>query len=168
MACLKYYRERGHQVSSLFVDYGQPSSAQERAAAAAVSREMRVQFAVTRVCGVQVPAGKIPGRNALLLTVALMRFEGDCGLISIGIHAGTDYEDCSPIFVERMQAIFDLYSDGSVRIDAPFLRWTKRDIFDFAISAGLPVKLTYSCELGSERPCGRCTSCRDIEALNAR
>lgn len=70
------------------------------------------------------------------------------GLISIGIHSGTNYSDCSELFVDKLQNIFDLYCDGKISIDAPFLEWTKSDIWKFATENDVPIHLTYSCEKG--------------------
>lgn len=167
-ACLIYYRERHHPVTALFVDYGQPARLRESRAAAAVCRNLRVPLRQVRVSKLSDPADAIRGRNALLLMVALRCFEGESGLVSLGIHGGTTYADCSPTFVGQVQAIYDAYCAGQIRIDAPFLTWAKMDIYDFAMKRKLPVNLTYSCLLGRKKPCGSCESCRDVEALHAR
>ena len=62
--------------------------------------------------------------------------------------------------------IIDVYTDGEVKIDAPFLTWEKPAIYTYCIDKGIPIKLTYSCEAGTSPPCGKCTSCRDREALD--
>lgn len=90
--------------------------------------------------------GFINGRNALLLLTALTSFKHSFGLISIGIHSGTNYVDCNTNFVNQLQNIFDLYCDGQLIIDAPFLNWTKPQIWNFCIEKGVPIHLTYSCE----------------------
>lgn len=168
MSCVAYYKERDFTVSALFVDYGQISSGREGAAAQAIAHELNIPLARVSTSGLSIPSGEITGRNALLLTTALMAFPGDCGLISLGIHAGTTYDDCSPSFIDSMQHVFDVYADGRVQADAPFLHLSKDEIYEYAISRRLPLELTYSCELGLTQPCGGCISCRDIEALHAR
>ena len=90
------------------------------------------------------------------------------GTIVLGIHAGSRYPDCSPAFISVMQSALDLYTRGTVQLLAPFLEWTKRDIVAFAEASGVPVHLTYSCELGRDQPCGACPSCSDVEARVAR
>ena len=94
----------------------------------------------------------LPARNALLLSVALMSMECDSGIVAIGIHAGTPYVDCSLDFQRRMQNVYDLYTNGSVRIDAPFIQWTKSDIWDYAQMQNVPLNLTYSSNLGDLHP----------------
>jgi 7-cyano-7-deazaguanine synthase len=80
------------------------------------------------------------------------------GVIGIGIHAGTEYPDCSPAFVDAMQRLLDVYSGGEVQLDAPFLSWSKPEIWEYARRLGVPLDATYSCEFGP-RPCGQCLSC---------
>ena len=166
-ACLGYYRGRHQPVTALFVDYGQPARAMESKAVSAVCKRLRVPLKRVRIAGPSIPVGVIRGRNALLLVAALMSFEAESGLISLGIHAGTTYPDCSAAFVDEVQSIYDAYCAGQIRIDAPFGAWTKRDIYDFALKRGLPFHLTYSCLLGRTKPCGSCESCKDLEALHA-
>jgi 7-cyano-7-deazaguanine synthase len=168
MACVAYYKAREFEVSALHLTYGQAAAKREAIAARRVARAFDVPLAVTAVDGLAIGSGKIPGRNALVLTIGLMAFSAECGILSLGIHAGTPYPDCSDLFVSIGQRLIDLYLDGSVQLDAPFLQWSKRDIFDYARDKALPLELTYSCELGIDQPCGRCASCADIEVLNAR
>lgn len=59
-------------------------------------------------------------------------------------------------------------TNGTVKVLAPFLEWTKQDIFDYAKSENLDIGLTYSCEKGLENGCDECASCADRKALNAR
>lgn len=150
-ACLAYYVSLGYTVSAIFIDYGQPSSNLEWEAANAVSSHYSVPLKHLGVIDCNIPEGYVPARNAMLLSLALMSFEFQCGIISIGIHAGTSYVDCSPCFEQAMQRIFDLYEQGRVRIDAPFLHWTKREILDYAKVNNVPLYLTYSTNLDDLR-----------------
>jgi 7-cyano-7-deazaguanine synthase len=152
-------------VSAVFVDYQQPARAKEAKAAAAVCESLAVPLVCVGATGPRIDVGVIRGRNALLLDLALMTATFDAGLVCIGVHAGTAYPDCSPAFVENVQAVYDTYAAGRIRVEAPFVQWSKRDIYDFAIEQGVPIQLTYSCLVGSERPCGVCESCKDVEAL---
>ena len=166
-ACLAYYKSRRQAVRGLFVDYGQPAARMEARAAAAVCRKLAVPLGKVRVSDLSIPVGGIRGRNALLLIAALMKLENEAGLVALGIHGGTAYADCTPGFVAQMQGIYDAYCAGQVRIDAPFARWTKRDVYDFAVKRRVPLALTYSCLRGGKNACGKCESCRDVEALHA-
>jgi len=110
----------------------------------------------------------LPGRNGLLIHTVTAALSPGSGVIALGIHAGTPYPDCSDRFVIAMQALLDVYSSGTLRLDAPFVLWQKRDVWSYARELGVPLELTYSCELGLEQPCGRCESCEDVSMLNAR
>jgi 7-cyano-7-deazaguanine synthase len=110
-------------------------------------------------------AGYIRGRNALLLAVALAWNHQCPSLVALGAHAGTGYADCSLPFVESIQQIFDVYADGTVRVVAPFLGWTKADIWAFSTQRNVPIEITYSCEAGTDDPCGVCATCLDFKAL---
>lgn len=167
-ACIPYYRTKGFSVTGLFVDYGQLASSKEEAAAAAICSHYEIPLQRIVVTGYEnISSGYVVGRNAFLLHVALMAFEHPAGIIALGIHSGTGYVDCTEDFLRHMQTSFDIYVDGRIRVDAPFLNWNKREIWEFCRKSGAPLKLTYSCENGVEQPCGKCASCRDLEALYA-
>ncbi len=106
------------------------------------------------------------GRNAFLLMTGLMEYREQSGLLVIGIHAGTNYLDCTHHFIRLMQSLFDLYCGGTIQIDAPFIEFTKSDIIALCKAYSVPLELTYSCELGEDQPCGGCLSCKDVEIYN--
>lgn len=143
-ACIEYYVSRGYDVRALFIDYGQPNADREAAAATAVSKYYDIELRQVQITGPGVSSGYVPARNALLLSLALMKTDLDAGLLAIGIHAGTPYVDCSLQFVQSMQRVFDLYTDGCLRIDAPFINWMKGEICDYAHSRGVPLHLAFS------------------------
>lgn len=169
-ACVSYYLSQSLLVTALFVDYGQKSAKCEIRAAKLISKSYQVPLRVNKLSGGKnFEGGSILGRNAFLLYAGLMNFEYESGLIAIGIHSGTIYWDCSEDFFFLMQKCFKTYSGGCISIDAPFLKWNKREIWDYCMSKKVPLKFTYSCELGKRQPCSQCLSCRDLESLyNAR
>ena len=151
------------------LDYGQVAEVNELNAAAQICRHLDVPLAVSRCVGLgHFDAGLVKGRNAFLLFAGLMAFQRPSGILVLGIHAGTNYYDCSDEFIAKMQDLFDAYTDGQVRISVPFLKWNKREIWEYCKMRQLPIELTYSCEAGSLPPCGRCLSCRDLEELRVR
>lgn len=167
-ACLVFFLQQGCSVDTLFIDYGQPAVGREEQAATAICNHLGVPLTKLTFAGLpEMADGFIIGRNALLLHAALMVLGRHAGMIGMGIHAGTRYPDCTEEFLRIMQSSLDLYTDGQVLINAPFLRWSKQMIWDYCKNAGVPLHLTYSCELGREQPCGECLSCRDLEALHA-
>jgi 7-cyano-7-deazaguanine synthase len=168
-ACVDFYLQGRFAVSGLFVDYGQVARIQERRSAGRIANHYGIELRSLCVDGVRCHSdGLVIGRNAFLLFAALMESNQVFDLIAAGVHAGTQYYDCSSSFIKTMQAAFDGYSGGRVRIGAPFLEWSKLDVWDYCQNRDVPISLTYSCEVGGETPCGRCLSCRDVEALHAR
>jgi len=167
-AVMNFYLEQKFFVLALFVDFGQHAIKEEEKAVSKVCEHYDVPSKKVSFSGFNITSdGFIVGRNALLLHTALMEFQERKGIISIGVHLGTRYADCSEEFIRIMQASFDLYTNGRISIGVPFLNWNKKEIWDYCISHQVPLNLTYSCELGLIQPCGRCKSCKDLEVLYA-
>jgi len=167
-ACVAFFRRRRNEVSAMFVDYGQVSAARERKAAGDICRHFGIKLNEVRCAGAtRKTEGSIRARNALLACIALMEAGFSSGVISLGIHSGTDYWDCTKEFAALSQRLFDGYTDGRVRLLLPFLGWSKRQIWNYCRQVSVPIELTYSCERGLDQPCHRCSSCRDLEVLRA-
>jgi 7-cyano-7-deazaguanine synthase len=166
-ACLEFYKAQRVGLFGFFVDYGQAAAPAERAAARKISGYYRVPLKEAKWLGSRASGpGLIQGRNALLVFAALLEHGDQPGLIAIGIHRGTAYYDCSPGFFGRIRSVVASYTDGRVRLAAPFLRWTKGRIVEFCRSREVPLNLTYSCEKGRQSPCNKCLSCQDRKVLH--
>ena len=157
--------QQGLEPVALFVDFGQPAAEAESNAIANICEELNVTWRCVRYSGSRFDAGEIRGRNAFLLHVALLEFPSDSGIVVLGIHAGTDYVDCSPEFMQIMGRSYRLQTGGTIVVVAPFLDWTKRDVYHYANKLGVPIAQTHSCE-SSNSPCGRCNSCKDRSLLD--
>ena len=167
-ACAHFYVQQGMYVSAIFVDYGQPANYLERKATHSVCNFYGIDFAEIKLSGFTAPqGGYILARNIFLLSAALMCSKLTLGTIVIGIHAGTPYVDCTDHFLGLSRNIFDLYTDGRVALGAPFITYTKKDIYEYCKQFNVPLGLTYSCELGLPQPCGKCATCKDLELLHA-
>jgi 7-cyano-7-deazaguanine synthase len=157
------YRAAGREVTGIFLDYGQAAAIPEARAATRVAGHYGIDLRQMTVrSGRAFGAGEIMGRNGLLVFAALTCTELREGSIAIGIHAGTTYADCSHDFFERVRDLVADGSGGSISLEAPFVDWFKHDVMAYADRCGVPRDLTYSCELGTDPPCGRCASCGDI------
>ena len=165
--CVAFYRRLGYEVSGVFVDYGQPVNRKEELSAKAIAEHYGIPVDIIRCSGPSADFhGEISGRNAFLVFAALLYIPKFTGLLTLGIHAGTEYYDCTEHFMNGLNTIVSGYRDGGVSLAAPFVSWTKREVYNFCIEHRLPVQLTWSCEVGPSSPCGRCLSCRDREHLN--
>lgn len=165
-ACIDFYQRQGFAVGGLHMTYGQPAARQETAAATAIAYHYGIPLTLVRLVGGRPKSdGELLGRNALLLFTALMEIEARSNILVLGIHSGTHYYDCSSSFIATVQSIIDGQCDGRIRVAAPFLEWTKKEIWDYCLTHHVPIGLTYSCERGLDHPCGICLSCRDLEVL---
>lgn len=165
-ACIHHFRSRGMTVDGLFIDYGQAALEPELRAVEAMAEQFDMSVQYIQIKGFKnLGTGELLGRNGLLVFALLFATEGHSAILGIGIHAGTPYYDCSSLFVESMNKMITEHTDGRVILSAPFIEWSKKDIFDYFTAAKLPLNLTYSCEAGTEPTCGVCASCQDRRAL---
>jgi 7-cyano-7-deazaguanine synthase len=157
---------QGFFVEGRFVDYGQLAAKPEFEAVCAIAKHLEISVQKIVITGLgSSGSGELVGRNALLIFSVLFGIQGQPGLLGIGVHAGTAYFDCSPDFVTTVDKLVAEHTDGKVSVVAPFLGWSKKDVFDYFVASGLPVEVTFSCEAGTIPTCGVCASCRDREAL---
>lgn len=166
-ACVHYYLKEKFSPEALFIGYGQAAMEKEYESAKKIASYYNIKLDVIKVEILnRFGQGEIKGRNAFFIMVCLMKYSTFSGLISLGIHAGVPYYDSTVEFVSDMKTLLDKYTDGRIRIDAPFLHWQKPMIYEYCKKNKVPIELTYSCELGKEPPCGQCRSCLDRKALD--
>lgn len=166
-ACIHHYLSNGYDVKGFFVNFGQPSCAQEFESVKKITSYYDVEFSFSE-CNFPLDfnCGEIVGRNGFLVLTALVSNPDISGLLSLGIHSGLPYYDCTPAFVNDMNRVVEAYTNGRCKLDTPFLNWSKYQIYDYCKREDVPLSLTYSCESGGIEPCGRCLSCLDRGCLN--
>lgn len=165
-ACVHILQSQGFEVTAAFVDYGQTAAAQEIKAVGLMAEYLGVAVKYLRASGAtSFAAGEHIGRNSFFLFAALFFLHAPKGLLAMGLHSGTPYYDCSKTFADRMTQLIAEHTDGRTSFIAPFIDWSKKDVFDYFIRASLPIDRTYSCEAGSVSPCGTCASCLDRRRL---
>lgn len=108
----------------------------------------------------------VPFRNGLFLaSAASIALSKECSLIYYGAHAddaaGNAYPDCSEAFNSSMNDAVYIGSGNQLRIEAPFVNMTKKDVVEKGLKLGVPYELTWSCYEGNDRPCGVCGTCID-------
>ena len=108
----------------------------------------------------------VPFRNGLFLSsAASVALSLDCSVLYYGAHhddwAGNAYPDCSQEFVEAMNCAIVEGTSGQLRLEAPFVTWSKADIVKKGLELNVPYELTWSCYEGGEHPCGVCGTCID-------
>lgn len=164
-ACIQFYLDLGYSVNPLFIKFGQLSEYQELKSVKKICKHYGLNLTELKVESRNMfSTGEILGRNLMLLSNALFNKE-DSDVIVLGIHSGTGYYDCSEVFVNIFNKIVIETSNGTVRLETPFINWNKRQIWDYCKLKNIPVELTYSCEFGNKKRCGKCASCKDLNKL---
>lgn len=108
----------------------------------------------------------VPFRNGLFLSsAASIAISKGCDVIYYGAHsddaAGNAYPDCSDAFNNAMSDAIYIGSGEQLRIEAPFVKWTKADVVKKGIELKVPYEYTWSCYEGGDKPCGKCGTCID-------
>ncbi len=167
-AATHYMQSLGRKTTCCFVDYGQPAAKMELRAAKSLAQYLDSELKILRLVGVQIPReGEINSRNLFLISAANMCAAGSVKEIVMGIHAGTEYFDCSDEFVDMVNhGVLNSGVHNQLLI-APFIKWSKDSIFSYCAKEQLPLELTYSCERGIDPVCGECLSCRDRGIISA-
>lgn len=167
-ACVNFYVDFRRPPIGIFIDYGQLAVTHELKSAKAVSDYYSIPFTCLTWKGwLPKTIGMIPARNLFLISAAMMERPNSVSVIALGIHSGVNYPDSSETFLSHMQSLINIYEHGKVQLAAPFITWTKSDIYTYCRRKGVPTELTYSCERGGNLPCGECLSCKDREMLYA-
>ncbi len=120
-----------------------------------------------RAIGKSIPSTYVPARNTIFLSFGLSCAEAiGAGAVMIGANAldYSGYPDCRPDFIQAMGKAFLLGTKAgregrAIRIIAPLIKYSKKDIVRLGSKLGVPWGLTWSCYRGGARPCGRCDSC---------
>jgi len=117
-----------------------------------------------------VPITYVPARNTIFLSYALAWAEVlGARDIFIGVNAldYSGYPDCRPEYIAEFEKLASLATRAgvegeAVKIRAPLLHLTKREIIDLGTSLGVDYSLTTSCYDPDESgaACGHCDACQ--------
>jgi len=158
--------EQNLDTTAVYINYGQLAHKSEQAAASKISKFLDLDLHCLEVnLGNTFAGGEILGRNLMLLSMSLTSNIIDAGMISLGIHSGTQYFDCSEFFFSQADKLVREISSDNIRLSAPLLKWDKAEIFGYALSKNIPIDITFSCESKSGTPCKECLSCLDRREL---
>jgi 7-cyano-7-deazaguanine synthase len=117
-----------------------------------------------------VPSTYVPARNTIFLSFALALAEtSGASRIFIGVNAldYSGYPDCRPEYIEAFEKMANLATAAGVsglqplRIEAPLLNLTKREIIQLGTRLGVDYSQTSSCydPAVDGRACGHCDAC---------
>lgn len=166
---VQYHLSNGEKTTAIFFDYGQASCEREYQSARAISEHYNIELKHVKLgFSIKNQEGEFFCRNVLFVLAACSFLDKSVSFVSIGVHSGTRYYDASPAFVDDAQSILDGYFGGVIRITAPFLNYSKEQVYEYALQEQVPVYLTYSCEVGEHEPCGKCLSCIDRRMFDGK
>jgi 7-cyano-7-deazaguanine synthase len=104
----------------------------------------------------------VPFRNAIFLSVAVAyAITVGADKIFYGAHGSDEpfYPDCRREFYEAFEKAAKLGTDQNISICAPYSDKKKSDLFKIGAELKVPLELTWSCYLDSEKHCGQCEAC---------
>ena len=113
------------------------------------------------------PPTYVPNRNMMLLSLAAAYAEAR-GVADVYYGAQAQdrygYWDCTPEFLERVNALLALNRGTPVAVRAPFMTWRKADELRLGLELGVDYAHTWTCYAGGAHPCGVCPSCEERAA----
>lgn len=71
------------------------------------------------------------------------------------------FYDCSADFYSHFDELAAKQSNNKHHVLSPLSGYSKQEVFNIAVSLGVPVDKTWSCFLGGDTPCGICSACVD-------
>lgn len=105
----------------------------------------------------------VPARNLVFLAqMAAVQDAVGPGVLWLGVHHDdhTGYPDCRPEFIQAVDQAVNLGTKYGLRVQAPFVTWSKSEIIRWGLAHGVPYELTHSCYQGRRPACGLCDTCQ--------
>jgi 7-cyano-7-deazaguanine synthase len=109
------------------------------------------------------PLSYVPFRNLLLLTSAAGWAESIgaqdlyYGAVEVDDHSG--YWDCTSMFLDKVNNIYSLNRKNNIKVNAPFMHFSKEDVIKTGIDLQVDFRQTHTCYEGTDPACGECVSC---------
>ena len=123
-----------------------------------------IKVAKTRdVLGDAQTVNYVPFRNQMLLTICSAMAESAGadtvfhGAAQVDTQAG--YWDGSEEFLESINSLNALNRKNRIKIEAPLIEKSKKEIIEWGIELGVNFTNTWTCYEGKDKACGECTSC---------
>lgn len=111
-----------------------------------------------------IPSTYVAARNIVFLSYAFSLAESiGAKRIFIGAHVQdySGYPDCRPEFLKTFEQAANLgMKQGDIKIEAPLVNKSKKEIISLGLKLKVPFEYTWSCYEGGSKPCGKCDSCR--------
>jgi len=109
------------------------------------------------------PISYVPFRNLLLLTTAAGWGESlgaqDLFYGAVETDDFSGYWDCTSMFLDKVNNLYGLNRKFGVKVNAPFMRDSKKDVIRRGIDLKVDFRQTHTCYEGTDPACGECVSC---------
>lgn len=116
------------------------------------------------VMGDPQPVTYVPNRNMIFLALAAAYAESH-GVSDVFYgaqqHDLYGYWDTTPEFLARLNQVYQLNRKTPLRIQAPFVQYSKTDILRTGRDLNTDYAQTWSCYAGQALACGRCPTCAE-------
>lgn len=174
--------------AALFFDYGQHAARKEDLAARGIAGFYRIPFErielpwMARLSKSALVAGAgepprwspdrlddaapravwVENRNGIFVNVAAFYAAErgwDAVVVGFNREEAAAFPDNSEAYVDRINRALELSLGRRVRVVAPTLHMTKREIAARALALDIPWELLWSCYGGGDLQCGSCESC---------
>ena len=183
---LYFVRQRGYKANCLIFDYSQRHK-KEITSAVKIAKKAGCEYKVIKIslpwkgsalldkkikvpknARAGIPVTYVPARNTIFLSFALSYAEA-IGARDIFIGANaidfSGYPDCRPNYYKVFNKLSRLATKAGVenkaiKMHAPLINKTKKEIVLLAKKLNVPLELSWSCYSGTKSPCGVCDSCR--------
>ncbi|MEI8348755.1 MAG: 7-cyano-7-deazaguanine synthase QueC [Candidatus Omnitrophota bacterium] len=182
---LYFAKKYGHDLTALIFDYHQRHKKEIKAAKKIASLNkvkyhiVKISLAWTRssltdakknvplnrnLIATKIPSTYVAARNIVFLSYAYSLAESiGANKVFIGAHIQdySGYPDCRPEFLEAFQkAANSGMKRADVKIEAPLINKSKKEIIEMGLRLAVPFQHTWSCYQGGKKPCTKCDSCR--------
>ncbi|MFA5272014.1 MAG: 7-cyano-7-deazaguanine synthase QueC [Candidatus Omnitrophota bacterium] len=182
---LYFAKKRGYALTALIFDYHQRHK-KEIAAAKKIIKLNKIKYHLVKtdfswthssltdikkhvpinrsLSARTIPSTYVAARNIVFLSYAFSLAESiGAKRIFIGAHVQdySGYPDCRPEFLKAFQqAVNKGMKQSNIKIEAPLIDKSKKEIITLGLKLGVPFEYTWSCYDGGAKPCGKCDSCR--------
>jgi 7-cyano-7-deazaguanine synthase len=108
-------------------------------------------------------AAYCPNRNMVMLSIAAAYAESveanDIYYGAAAVDNLSGYFDCTEIFLETLNNALALNRRNIIKIHAPLITMSKKEIIHYGIELGVDFSKTLTCYNGTDIACGECPSC---------
>lgn len=130
---------------------------------ALVSSDLAVPT-MQQVLGDSQPVTYVPNRNMIFLSLAAAYAESHAAsevFYGAQKHDLYGYWDTTLEFLEQINHVYRLNRKTPIRIEAPFVTFSKADILREGFALGVDYGKTWSCYQGDSVACGICPTCAE-------